>query len=49
MEQHELDAAIDALAEKIEIAEITNKVIGEKLDDLQFKLDMLEKNLRESE
>jgi hypothetical protein len=42
MTQEELDAAIDSLAERIEIAAITNKVLLEKLDDIELKLNALQ-------
>jgi flagellar biosynthesis regulator FlaF len=49
MMQKELDAAIDSLAERIEIAAITNKVLAEKLDDIELKLNALQSELRASE
>jgi hypothetical protein len=41
------DEQLDALAERIEIAEITNKVLKERIDALFAKLESLQKMVDE--
>jgi hypothetical protein len=38
---------VDALAERIEIAEITNRVLKERIDELFAKLESLQKMVDE--
>jgi predicted nuclease with TOPRIM domain len=47
--QDEVDAAIDSLAERIEIVETTLKVLRERLDAINYKVSNLETNLDELE
>lgn len=47
--QDEVDAAIDSLAERIEIVETTLKVLRERLEVLGYKISSLETNLDEFE
>jgi hypothetical protein len=41
------DEEVDALAERIEIAQITNRVIKERIDELFAKLESLEEMVAE--
>jgi hypothetical protein len=39
----DINEEVDALAERIEIAEITNRVLKERIDELFAKLESLQK------
>ena len=42
-----IDEQLDALAERIEISEITNRVLKERIDELFAKLESLQKMVDE--
>jgi hypothetical protein len=42
-ESESVDVQIDRISERIEIAEITNKVLRERIDLISAKLDVLER------
>jgi peptidoglycan hydrolase CwlO-like protein len=43
----DIEEQVDALAERIEIADITNKVLRERIDELFAKLESLQKMVDE--
>ena len=43
----DIDEQLDALAERIEIADITNKVLKERIDALSDKIEALQKMVDE--
>ena len=48
-ESEGVDVQIDRISERIEILEITNKVLRERIDSIALRLNLLEGQLREDE